>query len=89
MAKHRKCKSKYIGNGKHRVVTPKRDHDRVRKTAMAVPLSITMALYPATMGDGEGGFMGMAPPPAMGEVIIDPTDKPELPPVVDLHSPTH
>lgn len=56
---------------------------------MAVPLSITMALYPATMGDGEGGFMGMAPPPAMGEVIIDPTDKPELPPVVDLHSPTH
>lgn len=91
MAKHRKIKSKYNGKGKHRVVTPKRN---VKRAAIAVPLSVVMALYPSIAGDGEGLFPSVENvvpfldevEAVAEEVISDPIEKPKppKPPVVEV-----
>lgn len=58
MGRHRKqSKKHYYGNGKHRVVTPKRNLTAVRRTAIAFPIALSMALYPAAVGDGDGTYV--------------------------------
>lgn len=90
MGKHSKKArwSKYRYQGRHRVVTPKSGLSR--KTLVALTMTLSMALYPAVAGDGEGNFplLEDAIPilrqesAAAGEVITEPTEEPE--PDIDL-----
>jgi hypothetical protein len=85
MGRHRKTKV-YVG--KHRVVTPKRNMKAIRRVAIAFPVALAMALYPAAVGDGTGRFplLENALPilrqstADAGEVITEP---PVDPPVVE------
>lgn len=96
MGKHnRKRRQQYIGNGKHRAVTPKSDRNKAR-VAVVLPLAASLVLYPALAGNDEGRYgvpnIGaiipiLNPPSAAAEeVITDPTEV-VTPPVVDLDSP--
>lgn len=98
MGRHsKKSKKSYYGNGKHRVVTPKRDSKAIRRVAIAFPVALSMALYPAVAGDGEGRFPLLEnalpilklEPAAAGEVIPEtpednPDDGPDIGVGVDL-----
>ena len=80
MGRHRKTsKKQYYGNGKHRAVSPKRNMRSARRAAIAFPIALTMVLYPATVGDGEGKYVWspIAIRPniaAAGEVIPETSD---------------
>jgi hypothetical protein len=79
MAKHRKHKRRIYSPGRHRVVSPKRDMRSARRAALAFPIALTMVLYPATVGDGEGKYVwspiAIRPNVATaGEVIPETSD---------------